>query len=90
MVIIKIILWTDRWILLFLQVFYNHTYGCDSSKKKKKSLERKKEKKGYFLIFEIFRISRSFDFPHPLDNFQIESDNLDNETGMIVSFLNYL
>lgn len=92
---------TERWLLLKLHSgqidgyccfckFFRTTLMVVIRVKKKKSLERKKEKKGYFLIFEIFRISRSFDSPHPLDNFQIESDNLDNETGMTVSFLNYL
>lgn len=55
---------------------------------KKKSFDRKKERKkrrDIFLFLKFFE-SRSFDSPYPflLDNFQIESDNLDN--GMSIVF----
>lgn len=62
--------------------FYIHIDDYGSSKKKNHSIERKKERKeGIFLKF--FE-SRSFDSPFLLDNFQIESDNLDN--GMSIVF----
>lgn len=54
--------------------------------KKKKSFDRKKERKkrrDIFLFLKFFE-SRSFDSPFLLDNFQIESDNLDN--GMSIVF----
>lgn len=83
MVIIKITLWTDRWILLFLQVFTSTLMIM--VRVRKKSFDRKKKRRNIFLFLKFFE-SRSFDSPYPflLDNFQIESDNLDN--GMSIVF----
>lgn len=64
--------------------FYIHIDDYGSSKKK--SFDRKKERKkrrDIFLFLKFFE-SRSFDSPFLLDNFQIESDNLDN--GMSIVF----
>lgn len=66
--------------------FYIHIDDYGSSKKKK-SFNRKKERKkrrDIFLFLKFFE-SRSFDSPYPflLDNFQIESDNLDNRMSIV-------